>query len=53
VDALEGRFLVARLALHRGALDDARRCLEEVVVTAEQQGHELIAVEGRALLASL
>ena len=52
-DVLEGRFLVARLALHRGALDEARRCLEEVVALAEQQGHELIAVDGRALLASL
>jgi tetratricopeptide (TPR) repeat protein len=52
-DVLEGSFLVARLALHRGALDEARRCLEEVVALAEQQGHELIAVDGRALLASL
>jgi tetratricopeptide (TPR) repeat protein len=52
-DVLEGRFLLARLALAQDRLPEARTHLEQVVQMAEEQGHELIAVDARELLASL
>ncbi|MBW2527237.1 MAG: protein kinase [Deltaproteobacteria bacterium] len=52
-DVLEGRFLLARLALFRDEADEARGYLEQVVGMAEDQGHEVIAIEARELLAEL
>jgi hypothetical protein len=52
-DVLEGRFLLSRLALHEGRNEEARSYLEQVVDMAKEQGHEVIAVEAKELLAGL
>lgn len=52
-DVLEGRFQYARMLLHQGDKDGARKQLEVVIEMAERHGHELIGVDARELLATI
>jgi tetratricopeptide (TPR) repeat protein len=52
-DAIEGRYLLGMLLLHRGAKDDGRRELQEVLGLASAKGNRLIAEDAREALASL
>jgi tetratricopeptide (TPR) repeat protein len=52
-DVLEGRFLLARLAVAHGDHQSAREQLGEIITRADEQGHHLIGVDARELLAKL
>ncbi len=49
-DVVEGRYLLARLYAAHGGHDKARRLIEEVLASATEHGHGLIAVDARELL---
>lgn len=52
-DALEGRYLLGMLLLHRGAKDDGKRELEEVLGLATAKGNRLVAEDAREALLQL
>lgn len=52
-DVIEGRYLLARLYSAHGSHEKARRLLEEVVASAREHGHGLIAEDADALLRKL
>ena len=52
-DVLEGRYLLARLLLSRGAREPAKTLLERVQSSAAEHGHELILHDARELLAGI
>jgi serine/threonine protein kinase/tetratricopeptide (TPR) repeat protein len=52
-DVLEGRFLLARLWTAHGNHERARRLLEEIIRTSNEQGHGLIGVDAAELLEKL
>ena len=49
-DALEGRYLLGVLLKHRGALEEAKRELEEVMALAAAKGNRLILQDAREVL---
>ena len=52
-DALEGRYLLGMLLLHRGSKDEGGRELQEVHGLAIAKGNRLIAEDAREALAGL
>ena len=49
-DAVEGRYLLGMLLKHRGAHDEAKRELEEVMALASAKGNRLILQDAREAL---
>ncbi len=49
-DAVEGRYLLGMLLQHRGAADEAKRELEEVMALAAAKGNRLILQDAREAL---
>jgi hypothetical protein len=52
-DVLEGRFLMARLAVASGDHQRARKDLDVILKRAREQGHALITADANAFLKEL